>query len=150
MPHAARYSLVKLGERLGLPNLCTHRALEDALAAKELFVALLEYAARLPAPILREINRLAGDGWCDWPLRSIFRDVEEGQTRSAFRGSIGQQLAAFRAKDDPDDLLGPLFAVAECRGRGARPGQDSARPRHPGPDGHVRAGRPVCPRPARL
>jgi len=114
VPHAARYSLAKLGEKLGLPNLCTHRALEDALAAKELFVALLEYAARLPASILREINRLAGDALgADWPLRSIFRGVEEGQARSAFRGSIGQQLAAFRAKDDPDDLLGPLFAVAE-------------------------------------
>ena len=114
VPHAARYSLVKLGEKLGLPNLCTHRALEDALAAKELFVELLEYAARLPAPILREINRLAGDALgADWPLRSVFRGVEEGQARTAFRGSIGQQLAAFRAKDEPDDLLGPLFAVAE-------------------------------------
>ncbi|MBN1135237.1 MAG: DEAD/DEAH box helicase family protein, partial [Anaerolineae bacterium] len=112
VPHAARYSLVKLGEKLGLPNLCTHRALEDALATKELFVALLEYAARLPAPILREINRLAGVG-IDWPLRPVFCGVEEGQARSAFRGSIGQQLAAFRTEDDPDDLLGPLFAVAE-------------------------------------
>jgi len=27
VPHAARYSLVKLGEKLGLPNLRTHRAL---------------------------------------------------------------------------------------------------------------------------
>jgi predicted DnaQ family exonuclease/DinG family helicase len=112
VPHAARYSLAKLGEKLGLPNLCTHRALEDALAAKELFVALLEYAARLPAPVLREINRLAGDT-PDWPLRPVFRGVEEGQARSPFRGSIGQQLAAFRAKDDPTDLLGPLFAAGE-------------------------------------
>jgi predicted DnaQ family exonuclease/DinG family helicase len=112
VPHAARYSLAKLGEKLGLPNLCTHRALEDALATKELFVKLLEYAAVLPAPVLREINRLAVDA-PDWPLSTIFRGVEEGQARSPFRGSIGQQLAAFRATDAPDDLLGPLFAAGE-------------------------------------
>jgi ATP-dependent DNA helicase DinG len=108
VPHAARYSLVKLGERLGLPNLCTHRALEDALATKELFVALLEYAAALPVPILHEINRLAGE--VAWPLKSVLRDVEESQTRSAFRGAIGQQLAAHLGAGD--DALGPLFSIA--------------------------------------
>lgn len=109
VPHAARYSLAKLGEKLGLPNLCNHRALEDALAAEQLFVALLERALQLPAPILQEINRLAAA--TDWPLKSVFRDVGESQAQSAFRGAIGQQLAG-RLRDS-GDALGPLFTIAQ-------------------------------------
>ena len=108
MPHAARYSLSRLGKALGLPNLRSHRALDDALAAKDLFVALLEQASQLPRGVLQEINRLATH--VDWPLKEVFRDVERGQARSAFRGAIGQQLAA--QLEAGGDALGPLFAAA--------------------------------------
>ncbi len=119
-PHAARYSLARLGQEFELPNLCTHRALDDAMAAKDLFVALLEQASHLPPAILREINRLAGA--VDWPLREVFRDLERDQAQSAFRGAIGQQLAA--RLDSSEEALGPLFAT-ESEGeelvRAARP-----------------------------
>jgi len=121
VPHAARYSLSRLGESLGLSNLCSHRALDDALAVKDLFVALLERAAQLPPAILQEINRLAGS--VDWSLRQVFLDLERVQAQSAFRGAIGQQLAA--QADSPEDALGPLFATTageeEELTRAARP-----------------------------
>ncbi|MGD8489028.1 MAG: helicase C-terminal domain-containing protein, partial [Anaerolineae bacterium] len=110
LPHAARYSLSKLGERFDLDNLGCHRALDDALATKDLFVALLEHASELPRPVLREINRLTGG--VDWSLKPVFRDVERGLSRTAFRGAIGQQLAA--QMDVGEDALGPLFATEQA------------------------------------
>jgi ATP-dependent DNA helicase DinG len=109
LPHAARYSLTKLGEMFGLPNLCSHRALDDALATKDLFVALLEHASELPRAILQELNRLSGR--VDWTLKEVFRDIERGLARTPFRGAIGQQLAA--QLDAREDRLGPLFAVEQ-------------------------------------
>jgi ATP-dependent DNA helicase DinG len=109
LPHAARYSLTKLGELFGLPNLCSHRALDDALATKDLFVALLEHASELPRTILQELNRLSGR--VDWSLKEVFRDIERGLARTAFRGAIGQQLAAQLSAQE--DRLGPLFAVEQ-------------------------------------
>ncbi|MGD8623208.1 MAG: helicase C-terminal domain-containing protein [Anaerolineae bacterium] len=107
VPHTARYSLSKLGAEFGLDNLGTHRALDDALATKDLFVALLEHASELPRGIIGELTRLSAQ--VDWPLKAIFRDVERGLSRTAFRGAIGQQLAA--QLDTSEDVLGPLFAT---------------------------------------
>jgi ATP-dependent DNA helicase DinG len=107
LPHAARYSLTRLGEMMGLPNLCTHRALDDALAVKDLFVAMLEHASRLPRAVLQEINRLAGP--VQWSLKPVFQDIERGLARTAFRGGIGQQLAA--QLGTREEALGPLFAT---------------------------------------
>jgi ATP-dependent DNA helicase DinG len=109
MPHTARYSLTKLGEALGLHNVSSHRALSDAVATKDLFVALLEHASQLPRAVLQELNRLAAR--VDWPLKELFVDIERGQARSAFRGGIGQQLAAQLATRE--DALGPLFPTTQ-------------------------------------
>jgi ATP-dependent DNA helicase DinG len=110
MPHAARYSLTRLREMFGLQDLeHAHRALDDAEGTKDLFVALLVHASELPRATLQEINRLAAD--LNWPLRGVFRDVERAQTRSAFQGGIGQQLAA--RLDVREDALGPLFATEQ-------------------------------------
>jgi ATP-dependent DNA helicase DinG len=109
MPHVARYSLTKLGEAFDLENPRAHRALDDARATVDLFVALLEHASELPSTTLREINRLAGQ--LDWPLKEVFRDLERGAARAAFRGAIGQQLAA--QLDTREEMLGPLFATEQ-------------------------------------
>jgi DNA polymerase-3 subunit epsilon/ATP-dependent DNA helicase DinG len=109
MPHAARYSLSKLGEMFGLQNLGSHRALDDARATMDLFVALLEHAAELPRATLQEINRLAGR--VDWSLKEVFRDLERGLARTAFQGGIGQQLAA--QLGTREEMLGPLFATEQ-------------------------------------
>ena len=90
MPHASRYSLSMLTAELGiaLPN--AHRALHDARAARNLFLALLERVVDMDLKTLQEINRLAAP--VDWPLKTIFRDVERTRSRHAFGSSIGDQL----------------------------------------------------------
>jgi len=107
VPHSDRYSLTRLGQDFGLSDRCHHRALDDALAAQDLFVALMGHAAELPRAILQEIGRLAAK--VDWSLKEIFRAVEQSQARTAFSGAIGQQLAA--QLRTAEDVLGPLFAT---------------------------------------
>ncbi len=102
LPHVARYSLGKLAEALNIRFPTRHRALEDALATKDLFLALVEQAAKLDMSVIQEINRLATR--IDWPLRQVFRDLERTKARSAFVGSIGQQLLAKGALDGKGSL----------------------------------------------
>ena len=97
MPHAARYSLGRLTDTLGIQFVSRHRALDDAKATKQLFLALLEQASQLDHSIIQEINRTAAHS--HWPLRYVFRDLEQDRARHAFAGSIGQQLMAKGAVD---------------------------------------------------
>ncbi len=102
LPHVTRYSLGKLAEALNIRFSTRHRALEDALATKDLFLALVEQASKLDLSVIQEINRLAAQ--VDWPLRQVFRDLERTKARSAFVGSIGQQLLAKGALDGEGSL----------------------------------------------
>jgi len=109
LPHAARYSLEKLAEALNISFPTRHRALEDALATKDLFLALVEQASKLDISVIQEINRLATQ--VDWPLHHVFRELERTKARTAFVGSIGQQLLAKGALDGEGSLT--LFAREE-------------------------------------
>jgi DNA polymerase III epsilon subunit family exonuclease len=73
LPGLPSYSLGALTRRFGLPHASQHRALDDAQATGLLFTTLCEEAARLPHPVLLEINRLARDS--DWPLAEVFADA---------------------------------------------------------------------------
>jgi DNA polymerase-3 subunit epsilon/ATP-dependent DNA helicase DinG len=97
MPHAARYSLGRLADTLGIHFVTQHRALDDAKATRQLFLALLEQASQLDHSIIQEINRTAAHS--RWPLRHVFHDLEQSRVRTAFVGSIGQQLMAKGALD---------------------------------------------------
>jgi len=91
LPQIPRYSLGALAEALGLSLPNAHRALDDAVAAKDLFLALRDYALQIDLDVLRRINRLAAKS--DWSLRTFFLDIERERTRTAFvSGSIRQQL----------------------------------------------------------
>jgi len=92
LPHAARYSLGRLADALGIRLPATHRALDDARVAHALFIALLDQASRLDVSVIRSINSLAAES--NWSLRPIFADLEGARARTAFTGSLGQQLAA--------------------------------------------------------
>ena len=97
MPHAARYSLGRLADTLGIQFITRHRALDDAKATMQLFLALLEQASQLDLSIIQELNRTAAHS--QWPLRQVFRDLEQSRARHAFADSIGQQLMAKGALD---------------------------------------------------
>jgi predicted DnaQ family exonuclease/DinG family helicase len=107
LPHAARYSLGTLADALGIIFPIRHRALDDALATKDLFLGLLQQASQLDLSVIREINHLAARS--DWSLRSVFQDLERDKVRFTFTGSIGQQLMAKGALDG-EGSLGLLFA----------------------------------------
>jgi DNA polymerase-3 subunit epsilon/ATP-dependent DNA helicase DinG len=98
MPHADRYNLGKLAEELGLHMPVQHRALDDARAAKDLFLALIVRALTLDPATLSEINRLAAR--TDWSLKSVFQDIERERARWAFNNTIGARLAAKGSLDD--------------------------------------------------
>lgn len=90
LPEAPRYSLGALADRLGIALPTRHRALDDATATKDLFLALLERGLEMDLEVLQEINRLAARS--DWALRLIFRDLERARALTASEGSIRAQL----------------------------------------------------------
>ena len=94
LPQVSSYSLASLSRHFGIDqDRQHHRAADDALLTKELFVHLLEVASELDLGILQEINRLTAN--VDWPLKLVFQEVERDKSMQAFSGvSIRQQLAA--------------------------------------------------------
>jgi DNA polymerase-3 subunit epsilon/ATP-dependent DNA helicase DinG len=111
LPHAARYSLGILAKTLGITLPATHRALDDARATHALFIALLDQASRLDLTVIQAINRLANRS--DWSLRHVFAELERDRTRTAFTGSLGQQLAAKGKLIPTDGGRGLLWEAEE-------------------------------------
>jgi DNA polymerase-3 subunit epsilon/ATP-dependent DNA helicase DinG len=83
------YSLSSLTKHLCLAQ-PKHRALVDATATKELFVALLKRAYHLDIPTLEELVRLAHKA--DWQLGSLFREILRSKTKTAFSESHKRQV----------------------------------------------------------
>ncbi|HOU15872.1 MAG TPA: helicase C-terminal domain-containing protein [Anaerolineae bacterium] len=106
VPHAGRYSLANLVRELAidLPEQ-THRALDDAVMAHALFMALMGRAAQLPQQTLQEIVQLGQR--IQWGPSNFFRDAQYVRQRQGFSGGIGAQLASKRG----GDAAGPLFDV---------------------------------------
>jgi len=75
------YSLASVTKHLGLSS-PKHRALPDATATKELFVALLERAYQLDIATIEELVRLAEKS--DWALGPFFREILRSKTKTAF------------------------------------------------------------------
>ncbi|MGQ9682996.1 MAG: helicase C-terminal domain-containing protein [Anaerolineae bacterium] len=90
LPQAPRYSLGSLADYLGISLPVRHRALEDATATKDLFLALLERGLEMDLEVLQEINRLAARS--QWVLRFLFRELERARAQVASEGSIRAQL----------------------------------------------------------
>jgi len=92
MPEVTSYSLSALTDALGIEVQDHHRALADALATKDLFLALVDRGLELDLAVLQEINRVAARS--HWPLRGFFRDLERERARTAFTGTVREQLRA--------------------------------------------------------
>lgn len=75
------YSLASLAKGLGLSS-PRHRALPDALATKELFLALVDRALQLDIATLSELVRLAENA--DWQAVHFFRMVLGQKAKTAF------------------------------------------------------------------
>lgn len=107
IPYAARYSLAQLAHELGIEYATKHRALEDAKATHQLFIALLDRAEQLNPKTIQEIARVSAKS--DWSLRFVWQDIQRDAARNAFAGgSIGAQLKAKGMAND-DEQFGVLF-----------------------------------------
>lgn len=84
------YSLASVNKHLGL-SIPHHRSLPDAIATKELFVALLDRAYQLDIATVEELVRLAEKS--DWALGSLFRDILRFKTKTAFSDTRSPKAA---------------------------------------------------------
>ena len=108
VPGLASYKLGRVAEALGFTLENAHRAFEDAEASMLVFEALRQRLMGLPAPVLKQINRLAQN--TDWSLKEVFA---EGEREAAFRKPAGQP-AGWRTDAGPlfEDLQ-PLEPVSQ-------------------------------------
>lgn len=118
LPQMPSYSLASLAERLGISFPRQHRAANDALVTKQLFLRLIEIAESLDLGLIQEINRLLADQ--DWPLKGIFRAIEVEKSRDALGTSIRAAMAAKAGVEqtDLDLLLAPAGAEEPLRPKG--------------------------------
>lgn len=85
LPRQPSYALGALAETLGVSLNDAHRALADARAAAELFLALIRYAEiHIPPEVIRRINHFAQRCQEPWPLHEVFQEIERRQARHAF------------------------------------------------------------------
>jgi ATP-dependent DNA helicase DinG len=73
LPTASRYNLGALAQALNIPLPATHRALDDAHAARAVFLSLIKEAENLPVQLLAEFIRLSED--LDWGASLPFKEV---------------------------------------------------------------------------
>ena len=73
-PSMPEYSLSRLTERMGLTHDSPHRALDDALATKDVFLELLKDAMKLDVNSVAEMQRLAGKS--SWVMGYLLRGLE--------------------------------------------------------------------------
>ncbi len=106
MPGAGRYSLANLAERLGISLPQNHRALNDAMATKDLFLALVARIAAWDIDLLDEVSRLAAT--TAWPLGRVFRDVADERHEASGALFALQQAAADRPPADEEPEFPPL------------------------------------------
>jgi predicted DnaQ family exonuclease/DinG family helicase len=92
LPEVPNYSLATLTATLGIKVRGQHRALADALATKDLFLHLVDRASQMDLAVLQEINSMAAR--TQWPSRWFFRDAERERARTAFSGTVREQLRA--------------------------------------------------------
>jgi predicted DnaQ family exonuclease/DinG family helicase len=131
VPEARDYGLRGLAEFFDLDFPVRHRALEDALAAKDVFLALRRRIHSLPPSTLHEILRLATG--LDWSARDLLAEVAAPQALF-LHGQNGDQAASKSPQvEQPQDLRprGPRRVVA--------PAEASQLIRHAGEQGLIEA-----------
>jgi len=73
VPEARRYTLSALAKRLGIAHPNAHRALDDAIASKDLFLALMARLESWDLELIREVASSVGSD--AWPLVTLFQEV---------------------------------------------------------------------------
>lgn len=99
LPGLSEYSLHALARYFGVHFPVRHRALPDATATKDVFLALLDRAAGLPPDILAEAAALGG---LDWAAGRLLQDIAQRQlTTSASRSLLRKAAVSAHEKAKP-------------------------------------------------
>jgi len=105
LPAAGRYTLSNLADTMGIDLPQNHRALPDALATKDLFLALVQRIREWDPDLLEEIADLSTG--VDWPLGRLFRDIAGDRRGGAGPLFAGVAPASARprsvGRQDPED-----------------------------------------------
>jgi len=120
VPHAGRYSLGALAAELGIRLPATHRALDDARVAHQLYLKAFERAVDLPKDVLEEI--LGHAERSGWSLAGFWRDALEQQARGVFTTTIGAQLK--RAKSGQTVLARKAALKSQLAAKPLEPKED--------------------------
>ncbi len=91
VPEARRYTLSALTKRLGITHPNAHRALDDAMASKDLFLALIDRLEHWNPELIREIASSVGPE--TWPLVMLFQEVLDSAPLT-----FGQQASVRRSE----------------------------------------------------
>jgi ATP-dependent DNA helicase DinG len=95
LPALPSYTLERVAEALNVQSEVFHRAMADAVLAKDVLLALLERIEQLELPVLEELELLSGH--LSWPLLSLFMEERHARARRVSphgSASIGEQVAA--------------------------------------------------------
>jgi DNA polymerase-3 subunit epsilon/ATP-dependent DNA helicase DinG len=82
MPGQADYSLYSLTRRFGIDFPVRHRALPDAMAAKDVFLALVDCLRAIPIEVLAEIDQVTANSI--WPPKYLFHQLFEERQAEQF------------------------------------------------------------------
>ncbi len=115
IPRAREYSLRGLVRAMGISHERPHRALDDAQACQELFVALIRRALDADPGLLAALGVIAGRS--EWSLRSLLRQL--GESAAGKRGGRKATSALGVLGLDMDSLKSRL-----ARPRPMRPGHE--------------------------
>ncbi|MBI4570651.1 MAG: 3'-5' exoribonuclease, partial [Chloroflexi bacterium] len=124
LPGLIERNLRAIARHLGIDFPVQHRALEDADAARLVFLALRARMAALPGALLAEAERVASA--TDWPLRHLLRELSDEQPALLDPGTLmhgavrppqkyGPALRASTAQPeriDPDEIERLLTTTA--------------------------------------
>ncbi|HEY7357468.1 MAG TPA: exonuclease domain-containing protein [Ktedonobacterales bacterium] len=128
LPALPSYSLERVAEALGVQSDVFHRAMADAVLAKDVLLALLARIGQLELSVLEELSLLRGR--LSWPLLSLFAD--ERRLRSAGRisagsgASVGEQWAAKLGLNPQVFALGIARPASAASGLPQPPASDAA------------------------
>ncbi|HEV7128986.1 MAG TPA: exonuclease domain-containing protein, partial [Ktedonobacterales bacterium] len=91
LPNLASYTLEAVGAALGVASPTYHRALADALLARDVLLALLRRVDALDSTTLRRLSQLTVSG--EWTPGSVARAALHGRGDRG-TGTLGDQMAA--------------------------------------------------------
>jgi DNA polymerase-3 subunit epsilon/ATP-dependent DNA helicase DinG len=123
-PGLRTHDLQSVARDLGVTGQAPHRALADAVLARDVFLALVERVGKLGLDELSQIVRLAGP--LDWPLKLVFAEAQRQrvreliESRSLADAGAGRGLLPDlrpvepRQPLEPKDRLEPLDAASLC------------------------------------